>query len=255
MDMFMDKLAQRLTAEEIIKANTAAETEELNKLRNQIAEYNECLARLQRLISEGEERLTEAQKTGSSDISRLAEESILKVKALQQDTDSLEKLQRELSVQLGDMDKAMADRLSGMDKTMDDQMNSMDKAVSGQLGSMEKTLATLAERLEAMTRALDEKLARIEGQTAVQLDDQLRERLNAIDENVHKECVKVYRNVQAVVVEEGGRQSEVVREAVSAVEKTGGRLGVVLGFSAAAFVFSLVSVVMQILSMLNIITI
>lgn len=252
MDMFMDKLAQRLTAEEIIRANTAAETEELNKLRNQTAEYNECLERLQRLISEGEERLAEVQRTGSSDISRLAEESILKVKALQQDTDSLEKLQRELSVQLEELGKIMADRMSGMDKAMADRMNNMDKAVSGQLGGVEKTLA---ERFEAMTRALDEKLARIEAQTAVQLDDQLRERLNAIDENVHKECVKVYRNVQAVVVEEGGRQSETVREAVSAVEKAGGRLGVVLGFSAAAFVFSLVSVVMQILSMLNIITI
>ena len=36
MDMFMDKLAQKLTAQEIIKANTAAETEELNRLRDQI---------------------------------------------------------------------------------------------------------------------------------------------------------------------------------------------------------------------------
>ena len=46
MDMFMDKLAQKLTAQEIIKANTAADVEELNKLKNQIAEYNECLAKL-----------------------------------------------------------------------------------------------------------------------------------------------------------------------------------------------------------------
>ena len=38
MDMFMDKLAQKLTAQEIIKANTAADVEELNKLKNQIAE-------------------------------------------------------------------------------------------------------------------------------------------------------------------------------------------------------------------------
>ena len=30
MDMFMDKLAQKLNAQEIIKANTAADTEELN---------------------------------------------------------------------------------------------------------------------------------------------------------------------------------------------------------------------------------
>lgn len=53
MDMFMDKLAQKLTAQEIIKANTAADVEELNKLKNQIAEYNECLGKLQKLIDDG----------------------------------------------------------------------------------------------------------------------------------------------------------------------------------------------------------
>ena len=58
MDMFMDKLAQKLTAQEIIKANTAADIEELNKLKNQIAEYNECLARLQKsTIKKGQEAI------------------------------------------------------------------------------------------------------------------------------------------------------------------------------------------------------
>ncbi len=38
MDTFMDKLAQRLTAQEMIRANTAAEVEELNGLRNQVRE-------------------------------------------------------------------------------------------------------------------------------------------------------------------------------------------------------------------------
>ena len=43
MDMFMDKLAQKLTAQEIIKANTAADTEELNKLKGQVKDYSACL--------------------------------------------------------------------------------------------------------------------------------------------------------------------------------------------------------------------
>ena len=61
MDMFMDKLAQKLTAQEIIKANTAADVEELNKLKNQIAEYNECLAKLQKLIDYGAGKLAGIQ--------------------------------------------------------------------------------------------------------------------------------------------------------------------------------------------------
>ena len=53
MDMFMDKLAQKLTAQEMIKANTAADTEELNRLKSRVAAYNECLEKLQKLIDEG----------------------------------------------------------------------------------------------------------------------------------------------------------------------------------------------------------
>ncbi|MDE6166854.1 MAG: hypothetical protein K2G28_00145, partial [Acetatifactor sp.] len=57
MDMFMDKLAQKLTAQEIIKANTAADTEELNRVKNQLQEYNDCLEKLGKLIDEAEGRL------------------------------------------------------------------------------------------------------------------------------------------------------------------------------------------------------
>ena len=62
MDMFMDKLAQKLTAQEIIKANTAADVEELNRLKNQIAEYNECVTRLQKLIDDGFGKVAEVRE-------------------------------------------------------------------------------------------------------------------------------------------------------------------------------------------------
>ena len=61
MDIFVDKLAQRATAQEIIKANTAADVEELNRLKNQVVEYNECLTRLQALIDDGSGKLEKMQ--------------------------------------------------------------------------------------------------------------------------------------------------------------------------------------------------
>lgn len=57
MDTFMDKLAQKLTAQEMIKANVAAETEELVQLRKQLAEYDACLEKFRRLVDEGAEKL------------------------------------------------------------------------------------------------------------------------------------------------------------------------------------------------------
>ena len=37
MDMFKDKLVRKMTAQEIIKANTEADTKELNTLKAQVA--------------------------------------------------------------------------------------------------------------------------------------------------------------------------------------------------------------------------
>ena len=42
MDTFMDKLAQKLNAQEMIKANSAADAEEMDQLKSQLREWLEC---------------------------------------------------------------------------------------------------------------------------------------------------------------------------------------------------------------------
>ena len=68
------------------------------------------------------------------------------------------------------------------------------------------------------------------------------------NENVHKECVKVYRNVQAVVVEENGKQTETLVNSVAALK---GKLNAVLGVSITAMILALAGVVLQVLNLLN----
>ena len=51
------------------------------------------------------------------------------------------------------------------------------------------------KNLQQSTEVLDE------------LQKHVDEKLSTTEENVHKECVKVYRNVQAVVVEENEKQT------------------------------------------------
>lgn len=203
MDMFMDKLAQKLNAQEIIKANTAADTKEMNKLKNQIEEYNECLDRLKKLVEEGEAAFKNAQASRQN-IDQLTEESILKIRDIQDENAGLQEL---------------GDRLKHLEK------------------GVEKLLRNGEEAAE----------------TARVLEENAREKLESIEkavyENVHKECVKVYRNVQAVVTEAGGKVTEETGTAVKAVS---GRIGTLLGISVAALVFSLASVALQILNLLNI---
>lgn len=225
MDIFMDKLAQRATAQEIIQANTAADVEELNRLKNQVGEYNECLVRLQKLIDDGMGRL-EGMQSEDHEVRRLVKESMEGIKALRGTAESLEQCQKKLLEQVGAMDKAAVSRTESMSRSVEEGL----------------------DRIELMGRSMEEKLDRMEGLT----EAQLTEKLNALEENVHKECVKVYRNVQAVVTEESGRQGEALAEARKEIAAVKGRQGTALGFSLAAAIMALAGVVLQVMAGLGV---
>ena len=212
MDTFMDKLAQKLNAQEMIRANSAADAEEMGKLRNQVAEYNECLAKMQKLLDEGAQKLDGAQVNGE-EINRLVEESIAKIGAMQKDTESIEHI------------KAALEKLNA----------SLDAALEGQKN-------TLGEALEAQKSSVAAVLEEQKTLLGTKLDD--------CNENVHKECVKVYRNVQAAVVEENEKQTEAIAKKV----KSGlmGRLNGVLGVSIAALLVAAADIVLHVLSILHI---
>ncbi|MCR2049047.1 hypothetical protein NSB25_17390 [Acetatifactor muris] len=204
MDIFTDKLAQKLTAQEIIRANTAADTEELNRLKNRSAEYTECLGKMQKLIEEGTEKLsgmrTDSDETGQA----------------------LRGEMEELRTMLGQLRE---------------QMDGMDKALGFQL--------------EAALRGPGEKLDQLCGQLEAQSSAQLTEKFDALEENVHKECVKVYRNVQAVLVEESSRQGDGLTDVKTGVTSLKGKMNAILTLSVLAMIFSLLGIVMQILGRLN----
>lgn len=151
MDTFMDKLAQKLNAQEMIKANSAADAEEMDQLKNQLREYDECLAQMQqankelRAVNHAMETLM--SETIAPEVTKLSEESVAAIRKMQQEnTEKLQELQQEYTTKL-------------------------------------EEIRQNTEELEDLRKHLDEKL-------------------DGSDENVHKECVKVYRNVQAAVVEE-----------------------------------------------------
>lgn len=237
MDMFMDKLAQKLTAQEIIKANTAADVEELNKLKNQIAEYNECLERLQKLIDDGFGKLSEI-RTDEGEMARIAEESSERTKALSLEVAELGQSLGRLSEKLEGLEGAAAERMDNLSASVEGQAQSLSESVTGQVAFL--------------TVSVGEKIDQLCGQLEAQSGGGMVERLDILEENVHKECVKVYRNVQAVMMEESGKQSEALAGTKADMAAMKGKLGKVLGISVAAMILSLAGVLIQILSGLNI---
>lgn len=188
MDTFMDKLAQKLNAQEMIKANSAADAEEMDQLKNQLREYDECLAQMQqankelRAVNHAMETLM--SETIAPEVTKLSEESVAAIRKMQQEyTTKLEKIRQN------------------------------------------------TEELEDLRKHLDEKL-------------------DGSDENVHKECVKVYRNVQAAVVEENEKQTEAIAGKIK--ESLNGKLNGVLGVSIAALLVAAADIVLHVLSVLHI---
>ena len=262
MDMFMDKLAQKLTAQDIIKANTAADVEELNRLKNQIAEYNECLVKLQKLIDDGAARLS-GMRAEESGTARALEESADKAEALRQSVEGLgrqiaqqqERLEGTEKAVAGEVDALAGDtgeKLEALSETTECRLEALRDRTEALAGILEEKLEAQAAATEALNASVGEKIDQLCGQLEAQASGGLTERLDTVEENVHKECVKVYRNVQAVMVEESGRQGEALAQAKADVAGVRGKLGAVLGVSVAAMVISLAGLVLQILDGLNI---
>lgn len=172
MDSFMDKIAQKFTAQDMIKANSAAEEKEMKRLRMQVAEYDE--------------RLQEMRK--------------LNLKNLE-----------------------LADQLQALIAQGQEKADASAEDAEG--------ANTLEQNVQAVKEAMDAQ------------NQKLTEMSEQIMEHVHKEDVKVYRNVQAAVADENKVLSENLLQAVNATvtRKTKGiKVAIVLG--ALSMVASLASV-------------
>ena len=120
------------------------------------------------------------------------------------------------------------------------------------MAALQKLQQENTEKLEALEQQYTAKLEELQQSTEVldELQKHVDEKLSTTEENVHKECVKVYRNVQAVVVEENEKQTEAIAAKVK--ENLGSKLNGVLGVSIAAVVLTVADIVLHVLSILHI---
>lgn len=185
MDSFMDKLAEKLNAGEIIKANRAADVEEKEKLQGKLKEYQDCLDQMCRINQEMK-----------AAIEQIAEEAIRKI-----------------------------------------------GETSADCARMEEELNNLKKTVEKIQKTTEEASAKT-------------------NEHVHKENVKVYRNVQAVMIEESAKHAEGLAgitalleemKAADAVKKTPGIWKAILGVSVVSMLLAAASVLFQVLLYLQII--
>lgn len=158
MDNFIDKLAQKFTAGEVIRANSAAEARELKRLQKQVEEYEACLQEMRKIQmknTEAADKLTTLVENSSAHIQELTN--------------------------------------AGLEKIAEASIN--------------KEEAEILKEIENLRQALQENQTKIE------------EFFRQADDYLHKENVKVYRNVQAVIVDELNAKSEALTTSQEEVTK------------------------------------
>ena len=226
MDNFMDKLAQRFNAQEMIKANSQAEAQELNKVREQIKIYDECLQEMRKLNLK--------------------------------------------NLEAADQVRMLADQVNGLTGQAIVAIEERAKKENGQLGAALEELKTImtAEQAEAAEsrKRIEEQAAEsrklAEEQTAERLKElqgQIEENLkklqntnSQLEEFMHKESVKVYRNVQAVMLEELKGQTAELSEKIEQNKKSGKGFTALLAVTMILSLGNLAILIIQLLSQLGI---
>lgn len=188
MDTFVDKLSQRLTAHEMIKANAAADAAELQKTKEQVEQYDALLKEIREINTVN----TEAARQVVS----LATESLRKI----EDTDRVNQLIDECLAKIAEI-----------------------KAGTENMEALEQQLAELKSGIDVL--------------------------YSEMAEHVHKENVKVYRNVQAVVVEEATKVNDAN---AAATKKLSRKVNAVLVVSIISLLATAAGLAFQILVYLNI---
>lgn len=206
----MDKLAQKFSAQEMIKANSEAEAEEMKRLQMQVSEYEKILQEMRKLNYRNIEL--------SDKLDRMIGDNAGKIQSMKEDEQRLLTALRDLT------DEQTRNREAEIERKEE-------------------------ERLER------EQAQEVQKQTDLTaITDLLEDKFQKSDDFVHKENVKVYRNVQAVVVDEIKRCVENVQNDQSELKKAiDAKLNKVLAFSVMSMLASAASVILWVLTILGII--
>lgn len=159
MDTFMDKLAQKLNAQEMIKANSAADAEEMDQLKNQLREYDECLAQMQQVnkelkaINQEMERLM--AETIVPKVTKLSEEGVAALQKMQQEnTEKLETLTQQYTAKLEELQQS-TEALDELQKHVDEKLSNTEENVHKECVKVYRNVqAAVVEENEKQTEAV-----------------------------------------------------------------------------------------------------
>ena len=214
MDNFMDKVAQKLGAQEMIRANAAAEAAELENMEKQLTVFKEQMEKY-------DDCLQEMRKLNLKNI-----ESAQGVQSL------AEKAGEKLDQAVGEVEAASVSRIK----------ETSDISIAGINQTLSESLAKIAEIKESSDN-LEQITEKMSG-----LQEKQQELFQNLEDFLHTDNVKVYRNVQAAMIEELEKQTAELKEGQ---EKAASSSKVLLPFMIVTMIVCVANLVIMIARALN----
>lgn len=289
MDSFVDKLAQRFNAGEIIKANGEAEALETSRLKAQADEYDKIIQEVRRLnlktaqLSEQASQMVqcgieqiEAYQVKAEEAESVArketevvkeviekgiekqKEDFLKIASNQQDMliESIEHQKEIMNSYAGnslqqqqEAMKRLEERLTTLRAAIEESLTDMETSLRSGTKDYEPVLQTIYSEVQSERAALDENMNQMK-EMIVKIRLLMDEHQKQVIDFVHKENVKVYRNVQAVVNDQTAFRAKELTEQIERIGKKSNRPNILLIFTFLLAAGSLAIQVMQLLGVL-----
>lgn len=197
MDNFMDKIAQKLNSQDMIRANAAADAAELQNLETQMAlfkeqmeKYDDCLQEMRKLNLKN---IESAQ--GVQQLADIANEKLGKT-AEEVEAVSVSKIQQTSDLSIAGIKQTSDVSIAGIHQTVEESL--------AKIAEIKENADNLEEITETMTG----------------LSHKLEESFKSMEDFLHTDNVKVYRNVQAAMIEELEKQTEEIKQAQEKAAKT-----------------------------------
>jgi hypothetical protein len=222
MDNFVDKVSQRINAQEMIRANAQAEANEMQRLQEQVAQYEAILQDMRKLNYKNSELTDKIGAMVDSDALMIPVDQMKQTSLMVSDSVSeVRQIAEDVKGSVDDVRNSSEELKTSVKATMDNAILTMrreNREIAEHLEYIRSTvdnIKTPSEEDEALKAEEEEKrlAAEKEKEEAQRIKDEenkkaLEDMFRQSDDFVHKENVKVYRNVQAVVVDEFKNQTD-----------------------------------------------
>lgn len=214
MDNFMDKISQKLNSQEIIRANAAADAAALENLEKQLTLFKDQMGKY-------DDCLQEMRKLNLKNI-----ESAQGVQEL------ADKANEKLGQTVGEVEAASVSRIK----------ETSDLSIAGINQTLNESLAKIAE-IKENSDNLEQITENMSG-----LQSRLEELFKSMEDFLHTDNVKVYRNVQAAMIEELEKQTSELKDEQ---EKSAKGNKVLLPFMVATMMISIANLAITIARILG----